>query len=105
MVTTFLARGAQVHQAAMVSHLTPYDPAFQQRMHQVTGALGGSSGGGGPMAAQQAYGSIYGTLVKQSMLMSYTDNFRMLAFLCVLSIPTALLFKRVRARKGPVAVH
>jgi DHA2 family multidrug resistance protein len=101
MVTTFLARGAQVHQAAMVSHLTPYDPAFQQRMHQATGALGA----GGPVAAQQAYGSIYGTLVKQSMLMSYTDNFRMLAFLCLLSIPTALLFKRVRARKGPIAAH
>jgi DHA2 family multidrug resistance protein len=107
MVTTLLARGAQVHQAAMVSHLTPYDPAFQQRMHQVAGALGGggASGGAGPMATQQSYGAIYGTLVKQSMLMSYTDNFRLLAFLCILSIPTALLFKRVRARKGPVAVH
>ncbi|MEA2172447.1 MAG: transporter, family, multidrug resistance protein [Blastocatellia bacterium] len=103
MVTTFLARGAQVHQAAIVSHLTPYDPAFQQRMHQTAGALAAQ---GNPAAAtQQAYGAIYGTLVKQSMLMSYIDNFRLLAFLCLLSIPTALLFKRVRARKGPVAAH
>ena len=30
-VTTMLARGAQLHQAMMVSHLTPYDAAFQQR--------------------------------------------------------------------------
>src|SRR5207253_1398253 len=27
-VTTMLARGGQIHQAAMVSHLTPYDPMF-----------------------------------------------------------------------------
>jgi DHA2 family multidrug resistance protein len=103
MVTTFLARGAQVHQAAMVSHLTPYDPAFQQRMHQTAGAL--ATQGNPAAVTQQAYGAVYGTLVKQSMLMSYTDNFRLLAFLCLLSIPTALLFKRVRARKGPVAAH
>src|SRR6266850_3141306 len=38
-VTTMLARGVQVHQAAMVSHLTPYDPAFQQRMQDLTGTL------------------------------------------------------------------
>jgi DHA2 family multidrug resistance protein len=103
MVTTFLARGAQVHQAAMASHLTPYDPAFQQRMQQATGAL--ATQGNSATATQQAYGTIYGTLVRQAMLMSYIDNFRLLAFLCLLSVPTALLFKRVRARKGPVAVH
>src|SRR6266404_5649108 len=34
-VTTMLARGAQLHQAAMVSHLTPYDAAFQQRLHEL----------------------------------------------------------------------
>jgi DHA2 family multidrug resistance protein len=102
LVTTMLARGAQTHQAAMVSHLTPYDPAFQQRMQQIQGALG-AHGGGNVM--QQAYMAIYGTLVKQSMLMSFIDNFRLLAFLCLLCIPGALFFKRVRARGGATAVH
>src|SRR3954463_1208331 len=36
-VTTMLARGAQVHQATMVAHLTPYDPVFQQRLKQLGG--------------------------------------------------------------------
>jgi DHA2 family multidrug resistance protein len=39
-VTTMLARGAQVHQAAMVSHLTPYDPAFQQRFRELASSNG-----------------------------------------------------------------
>jgi DHA2 family multidrug resistance protein len=102
-MTTLLARGAQTHQAVMVSHLTPYDPAFQQRLQQIQSGLSAQSG---PVTAtQQAYGVIYGTLVRQATVMSYIDNFRLLAFLCLLCIPAALLFKRVRARKGAVAMH
>jgi DHA2 family multidrug resistance protein len=32
MATTLLARRAQVHQNVMVAKMTPYDPAFQQRL-------------------------------------------------------------------------
>jgi DHA2 family multidrug resistance protein len=104
LMTTFLSRGAQIHQATMVSHLTPYDPAFQQRFQELTRVM--ATQGNPVTAAQQAYGAIYGTLVRQSMLMSYIDNFRLLALLCLVCIPTALLFKRVRAGKGPaVAAH
>jgi len=103
LMTTFLARGAQTHQAAMVSHLTPYDPAFQQRLHQITATL--TARGDPATAAQQAYGAIYGVLVRQAMLLSYIDNFRLLAWLCLICIPAALLFKRVRAGKAPVAAH
>jgi len=103
-MTTMLARGGQIHQAAMVSHLTPYDPAFQQRMQQIQAALAHQMN---PAAAQQqAYATIYGTVARQAMVMSYIDNFRILAFLCVICIPLVFLFKRVRARKGAgAAVH
>jgi DHA2 family multidrug resistance protein len=101
-VTTMLARGAQIHQAAMVPHLTPYDPAFQQRVQDLTGTLSNQSGTG---ATQQAYGAVYGTLVRQASVMSYIDNFRLLAFLCVICIPMILLFKRVKRGKAPVAMH
>jgi DHA2 family multidrug resistance protein len=67
-------------------------------MQQLGHALPGTGG-------QQAYGVIYGIIARQSMLLSYIDNFRMLAFLCVLCVPAVFLFKRVRAAKGPVAMH
>src|SRR5256714_7084313 len=60
-VATLLARGAQVHQAALVSHLTPYDPAFQERMKQISGGLAAR---GSSAASQQAFAGIYGTLVR-----------------------------------------
>jgi DHA2 family multidrug resistance protein len=88
----------------MVPNLSPYNPVFQQRLQQIQHGMAARSGS--PVAAtQQAYGAIYGTAVKQAMVLSYIDNFRLLAFMCVLCVPAALLFKRVKARKGPVAVH
>jgi DHA2 family multidrug resistance protein len=103
-MTTFLARGAQQHLAAFASHLSPYDTAFQQRFKALAGVF--ASGGGGPSGMQKAYEAIYGLASRQAMLMSYIDNFRLMAYLCVLCIPAALLFKRVRANKGAsVAAH
>ena len=95
-VATMLARGAQVHQAMMVTHLTPYDPAFQQRVGTMA-ARG--------LATQQAYAGIYGILVRQATLLSYIDIFRVLSFLCLLCVPATLLFERVKKKAGPVAMH
>ncbi|PYS93643.1 MAG: EmrB/QacA family drug resistance transporter [Acidobacteria bacterium] len=101
-MTTLLARGAQVHQAALASHLNPYNPMVQQRMQQMQGAMATQSGSA-VTATQQAMGMMYGMLTKQAMVLSYIDNFRLLAFLCVLCIPATLLFKRVKARKAAAA--
>jgi DHA2 family multidrug resistance protein len=102
-VTTMLARGAQAHQAVMVSHLSPFDPAFQQRLNELTATI--AARGNLITAQQQAYGAIYQTLVQQAMLITYIDNFRFLAFLCVVCMPAALLFRKVRGRKQTPAMH
>jgi len=102
-VTTFLARWAQVHQASMLAHLTPYDPAYQQRLEQLTQGFAARSGS--VVAQQQAYAGLYGIVVRQAMLLSYVDVFRLLSFLCFLCIPATLLFKRVKARGGAVPMH
>jgi DHA2 family multidrug resistance protein len=102
-VTTMLARGTQAHQAAMVSHLTPYDPAFRERLSEMMSTFGAH--GNMVTAAQQAYGAMYQTLVRQATLLAYIDNFRLLALLCVICLPAGLLFKKVRARGGPTAMH
>ena len=95
-VTTMLARGAQTHQAAMVSHLTPYDPTFQQRVAELMNTLGGPT---------QAYSAIYQMVLRQASLLAYIDNFRLLAFMCLICTPAALLFKKVRARGQAPMLH
>ena len=97
IMTTFLARGQQIHQAVLSSHLTPYDPAFQERVRQLQTGLG--------VTVEQAYGTIYGTVLKQAAVLSYIDNFRLLAILCFICAPAAFLFKRVKATKPPPGAH
>jgi MFS transporter, DHA2 family, multidrug resistance protein len=103
-MTTFLARGSQQHLAVFSSHLSIFDPAFRERLNALIHMFSANSD---PVsAAQKAYGAIYGIAVRQAMLMSYIDNFRLMAYLCVLCIPAALLFARVRPKKGAaVAAH
>jgi MFS transporter, DHA2 family, multidrug resistance protein len=100
-MTTMLSRGGQIHQAALVEHINPYNPALQQRVQELSHALPGATNG----ATQQAYGAIYGMVARQAMVLSYIDNFRMLSFICFICVPAVFLFKRVRAKKGPVAMH
>ena len=99
-MTTMLSRGGQIHQAALVQNINPYNPVLQERIQQLTGAMPGA----GSVESQQAYAAIYGQVARQSMVLSYIDNFRALAFLCLLCVPAVFLFKRVK-RKGPVAMH
>ena len=102
-VTTMLARNAQVHQAMLLSHLTPYDAAFQQRLHELTSGLAAHSD---PITATQtAYGVIYQAVVEQANLLSYLDAFRLLAFLCLLACLAPLFFAKVKAIPGAPALH
>jgi DHA2 family multidrug resistance protein len=101
-MSTLLSRGAQAHQAVISSHVTPYDPAFQQRIEQIQGATGAVGG----LVSPEALASVYGEVVRQSTLLSFMDNFRLLALLCLLCVPVALLFRRVVVKKGgPVVMH
>ncbi len=99
LVTTFQSRNAQLHQAMMVSHLTPYTPTFQVALHKLTQffRLTGDSVG----AQTKAYLAIYKTLVTQSTANAFLDIWRMLGYLALASIPLALIFKTTRIKKAP----
>jgi DHA2 family multidrug resistance protein len=94
MVTTFLARGAQTHQAVMSAHISQSDPIYIERQaalaHALTPALGHAS------ADQAANGVLYGQLLQQASLGAYIDNFRLLATLCLICLPFLVLFKKTQ---------
>ena len=98
LVSTLIVRRAQVHQALMVGHLTPYDPAYVEGLAAATRALTPQSG---PVLAQmQAHGLIYNNLLSQSSLWAFVENFRLFGLLSLLCLPLVLLFKRVKRRPG-----
>jgi len=93
MVSTLLIRRAQVNQAIMVGHLTPYDPAYQDRLAALQQKLASHAG---PVQAHlQAQGLVYETLLNQARLWGFVEDFRLFGILCICCLPLVLLFKRV----------
>jgi DHA2 family multidrug resistance protein len=102
-VITILSRSTQTHQAILAQHLTPYDPAFQQRLHAIQGGL--TPQVGSYAASQDAYASVYGILLRQASLLGFIDVFGLLAFLSILCVPAVFVFKRVKGGQGAVGGH
>lgn len=102
LVATFLARDAQRHQALMVSHLTPFDPAYQQWLADGQAALAAR---GAVRPAEQALGAVYGILLQQSSLAAFIDNFRLIGFFCLVCIPLVFCLRRVRIVGQPTVMH
>ena len=99
---TLLARRAQVHQAVLVTHLTPYDPAYTKWLDTMRSGLAARVGviAAGP----QSMGLLYRELTRQASLLAFVDNFKLISALAICCLPLAFLFRRVRTRQA-TAVH
>lgn len=102
-MTSFLARGSQEHMPSLMANINQYNPAFQQTYQQIYSGMAARVDA--VTANSQTFQMINGIVIKQAALMSYLDNFRLMAILCILCVPAALLFKRVRGGKPPAGVH
>jgi len=103
IVTTLLARRAQFHQVRLVSHLTPFDPSYQQALAGIAHAVSGGGGGGsGPAMAQ---GLIYGMVQRQSSMLAFVDSFWVLGIIFLAVIPLMFFVKRVGPHRGPMVME
>ena len=103
-VTTLLARRAQYHQSVLVAHLTPYDPPYREALAR-SAALAQSHGAGAVDAGMQAQGMMYGTLLRQSSMLSFSDAFWMMGMLFLLIVPLMFLMRKTSPVRGPVVVE
>jgi DHA2 family multidrug resistance protein len=103
VVTTMLVRGGQRHQDVLAAHMTAYDLPFRNlllQLRQLTALHTGLA-----TAAERAYAIAYGILRQQAMLLSYVDDFRLLAILTLCCLPFLLLFRKELFRKRNVGAH
>jgi len=103
-VTTMLARGAQAHQALMVGHLAPDNPAFRQQLDAANKLLAHHAD---PVtASRQAYNAVYSLLDQQAHLWAFVDNFFIFGMMALVTMPLIFLFKRVNVTAKTVeTVH
>ena len=90
-VTTMLTRRAQFHQTALTAHATAYSSQFNSAVQGMSQNFAAN----GPIAAQhQAYGQVYGSILRQSSMIAYLDNFWLLGLAALVMIPFVFLMKR-----------
>jgi DHA2 family multidrug resistance protein len=102
-ITTFVARGAQTNQAALVGHFSPFNPVYQQKLAAIQNGLAAHEET--YRAAHQAPQVLYNILGQQSLLVTYAHNFQLFALLCLVTTPLVFLFKKVSKSSAPVGAH
>jgi DHA2 family multidrug resistance protein len=104
MVTTLIARRSQVHQAYLVTHVTPGRPPFTQAVAALAKHLT-TAGMESNLALRQAYGRIYRATLAQATTLAYIDTFSLLAVAAaIMFLLSFALKKNDPSAGGEVAV-
>ena len=93
-VSTMLVRASQAHQALMVEHLSPLNPAYQQRLAAVRGLFAARFSL--PDALERARDFLYQSLLRQADYWSFVDIFYLIAWLCALCVLGVWFFEKPR---------
>lgn len=102
VTTALLTRGTQVHRSYLIDHATVFDPAYRTLLQAGQGAL--VHAGVDPAAAlTQAQGRISALVTLQAQVLSYLDQFGLLAFGILLMIPPVVLMRRPAPHAPPPA--
>lgn len=103
VVNTMLVRHEQVHRNYLVQSITEVSHTFQQQYQAVWSFL--AQHADVATAGRQAYKMMERSLDQQAALLSYVDNFRYLALLCLACAPIAFAMKKIRGRGRSSLAH
>jgi MFS transporter, DHA2 family, multidrug resistance protein len=103
LVTTMLARRAQVHHSDLSAHITSGSGQLHSILNATT-QMFIARGSSAHEASIQAYALIAATVDRQATMLAYIDNFRLLGVIVLIMIPFVFLMKKVKPG-GAIAVH
>jgi DHA2 family multidrug resistance protein len=99
IITTLLLRRAQYHQAILAGHVTQWSPETAARLQQWAGHFA-RQGADSFTAMRQATSKLYREMVEQAQVLSYADEFWLLALVFLAVLPALPLLRRVRAEEN-----
>ncbi|HVN75138.1 MAG TPA: DHA2 family efflux MFS transporter permease subunit [Thermoanaerobaculaceae bacterium] len=101
---TVLARHAQLHQARLMDHVTPYAPVVQERLAAAARGLFPVAGLDPTTTQALSTRMLYGQIVQQALVKAYVDVFWMLTLAFVLFLPFILMLSGETGR-SPSGAH
>ena len=99
IVTTLLVRRAQYHQSTLAGHVNEWDPETATRLREWTDHFV-QHGADSFTAGRRATAMLYRELVGQAQVLTYGDEFWLLAMIFVLVMPLLPFMRRVRAEEN-----
>lgn len=101
LITTFVDRRVAYHRNILSENINPYNNSLISRVQGIAHSFIGRGFAPGE-AKHMAYGAVQGTLMKQSVLMSYADVFWIVGIFFLVLIPM-LLFQKFKPQTGGMA--
>jgi DHA2 family multidrug resistance protein len=97
-LTTIIHIRQGFHRSTLIEHVNPYNPAFTERLNMMTQGFM-AKGKSILDATHMAYGAIEGTVIRQTMLLTYDDAYWISGLVMLFSIPLLYLqpFKKLKA--------
>lgn len=103
-LTTFIHIRQSFHRNVLIEHISNYNPAFTERFNQMVHNF--MSKGYSSLDAQNvALKAMDGNVIKQSVLLTYTDTYWVVGFVLLCSIPLLYLQKFNKNVAMPVDAH
>lgn len=104
LITTFVDRRMAYHRNVLMTNINPYNPAFQHRFQGMVHSFT-EKGYYLGHAKQMALGALDGSMMRQSLLMSYSDVFWIVGVFFIILIPILLSQKYKPQSSGMAAAH
>jgi DHA2 family multidrug resistance protein len=98
LLGTYVTRRTAMHYNSLAAYTFPGNPAFEQRIKMMTAGMM-SKGMDAITAKQAAFKALGGTLIKESMAMSYADAFLLIG-ISIVAVSPALLLLRSNKQKA-----
>jgi DHA2 family multidrug resistance protein len=102
--TTMIARQSQRDINILGAHVSQYNPQAQALFQQLRAALI-ARGADPATATRQAYGALFGMVMKQSSVLSFMHTFLFFGFVFLVLLPLLLLMRRPAHARGGMPVH
>jgi DHA2 family multidrug resistance protein len=104
-LTTLLSRHQQVYINVLGARVTPYTAETQSMLNQLRARFI-ASGLDAATATNRAFASMFGMVERQAAMLSFVQEFRMLAIIFIAMLPLILIMKNPRLRRrGDTASH
>jgi DHA2 family multidrug resistance protein len=105
LLTTYISRSAQVHQAALAANVIPGSVPYRLYIGQITEMMM-ARGMSAAQASQMAVGRAYQDMLRQAVMLSYKNAFFILSviIICLVPLPFIMRLPNKRAKLDPEAM-